>query len=101
MKTDDQLVNTGKQIVKLYVDTNALNSERRTLLELLEHAVVQAYRTGYRAREGEVVDRSLATKLVESVLNSRRGYGVDGLDDVTRADLLGAIVDAARAEVIA
>ena len=49
--------------------------------------------------DGGAPSRDAAMQRVAAALNDRRGYHVDDLDDITRDDLLGAIVDAVRAEV--
>ena len=49
--------------------------------------------------DGGASSRDAAIQRVAAVMNDRRGYHVDDLDDSTRDDLLGAIVDAVRAEV--
>jgi len=49
-----------------------------------------------RAFGPNVSRRGRAMKLVEKILNDRKGFHVDQLDPETRLDLLGAIVDAAQ-----
>lgn len=97
--TDAQLTDKGTQLAKFYIDTNKLD-DLATMRAVVAHAMAYAYRIGYRSHEGEQkAQKVTAMQRVEHVLNDRRGYHVDDLDAETRDDLLGAIVDAALAEV--
>ena len=98
MPTDDQLEAKAKLLAKLYIDTNAIG-DLAPLSAAIEHAIVYAHRIGFRSHEGEQkAQRPAAMQRVAAVLNDRHGYHVQYLDDETRDDLLGAIVDAAITE---
>jgi hypothetical protein len=49
--------------------------------------------------DGTAPSKETAMRRVAAVLNDRKGYHVDDLDDATRDDFLGALVEAVRAEV--
>ncbi len=96
--TNDQIADQAKQLAKLYIDTNDIG-DLATMSAVVEHAIAYAYRIGYRSREGALkAEKPAAMQRVAAVLNDTNGFHVDDLDDETRDDLLGAIIDAALAE---
>lgn len=100
MPTDDQLSARGKRLAGMYIDINDIG-DLETMTAIVEHSIVNAYRIGYRSREGEQrAQRAAAMRRVAAVLNDRRGFHVDDFDAASRDDLLGAIVDAVLAEFV-
>lgn len=56
-RDDGALAALAKELTTLYVETNALDPERSqfdaTTIAVVEHAIVYAFRIGYRTRVGE------------------------------------------------
>ena len=48
--TDEQLADKAKLLAKLYIDTNKLD-DLSPIREVVEHAIIYAYRIGYRSHE--------------------------------------------------
>lgn len=98
MSTNDQLADKGKLLARCYIDTNGLD-DLETLSAVVEHAIIYAYRVGYRSHEGEQQAQKIAAmQRVAAVLNDRHVFHVDEMDAESRDDLLGAIVDAVLTE---
>ncbi len=90
---DEQVLGTfedpsyGRLLLSMRSILNAwAAAEKRAILAESKVCGLEANRTH---------DRLLAMERVRRVLNDRKGFHVGDLDDETRADLLGAIVDAA------
>lgn len=60
--TDEELADRARQLAKLYIDTNGI-ADLPAMCDVVEHAIANAFRIGYRSRVGEQkheMERSLS-----------------------------------------
>ncbi len=101
--TDEVLARQGQQLSHLYIETNLpdLDAKRDiTQLLVLEHAIIYAYRLGYRAKEKTISDAVQSTVLALYRITSNDLSSKDPAHARIRrvADQLGALLPGPRTQ---